>query len=129
MRKIKYKQYKLYKLLIVILLAIAIGLLVSAGNFILPLIIFIVAILFEFLLRGKVDTPLTDERLNNIGGKASRAVFVTFALLMAAAGIVLISLRDLSPYCLIIGNMLLGIECSMMLLYAILFKYYSKKKL
>jgi uncharacterized membrane protein len=129
MGKIKYKRYKFYKLLIVILLTIAIGILVSAGNFIFPLIIFVVAIIFEFLLRRKVDAPLTDERINNIGGKASRIVMVTFALLMAAAGIIFVSLRNISPYYLIIGNTLIGIECSMMLLYAILFKYYSNKKI
>lgn len=129
MSKINYKQYKLYKLLMVILLTIAITLLVSSGNFIFPLIIFAVAILFEFLLRKKVDTPLTDERLNNLAGKASRIVLVTFALLLAAAGIVLVSLRNLSTYCLIIGNIFIGIECAMMLFYAILFKYYSSKKI
>lgn len=111
----------------VILLTVAIVILVSAGNFIFSLIIFVVAILFEFLLRKKVDKPLTDERMDNIGGKASRAVLVTFALLMAAAGIILISLRDISPYNLIIGNTLIGIECAMMLLYAILFRYCAKR--
>lgn len=127
MNKMKYKQYKLYRLLMVILLTVAIVILVSAGNFIFSLIIFVVAILFEFLLRKKVDKPLTDERMDNIGGKASRAVLVTFALLMAAAGIILISLRDISPYNLIIGNTLIGIECAMMLLYAILFRYCAKR--
>lgn len=128
MKKIKYKQYKIYKLLMVIILTIAIGVLVSVGNFILALAVFAVVILLEFFLRRKIDTPLTDERMDNLGGRASRVVLVTFALLMAAAGIILVSLRNLSPYCLIIGNTLLGIECSMMLLYAILFKYYSNRK-
>jgi len=113
----------------VILLAIAIVLLVSAGNYILSLIIFIVAIIFETLMRKKANFPLTDERLDAIGGKASRVVLVTFVLLLAAAGIILISLRNFSSYCLIIGNILIGIESAMMLLYAILFKYYSRKKI
>jgi uncharacterized membrane protein len=125
----EYKQYKIYKLLMVILLTIAIALLVSTGNYVLSLIIFIAAIAFEFLMRKKANFPLTDERLDAIGGKASRIVLVTFALLLAAAGIILISLRNISPYCLIIGNILIGIESAMMLLYAILFKYYSRRKI
>jgi uncharacterized membrane protein len=125
----EYKQYRIYKLLMVILLAIAIVLLVSAGNYILSLIIFIVAIVFEFLMRKKAKFALTDERLDAIGGRASRVVLVTFALLLAAAGIILISLRNISYYCLIIGNILIGIESAMMLLYALLFKYYSRRKI
>jgi len=113
----------------VILLTIAIAILVSTGNYILSLIIFIAAIAFEFLMRKKANFPLTDERLDAIGGKASRIVLVTFALLLAAAGIILISLRNVSSYCLIIGNILIGIESAMMLLYAILFKYYSRRKI
>lgn len=125
----EYKQYKIYKMLMVILLTIAIALLVSAGNYLLSLIIFIAAIVFETLMRKKANFPLTDERLDAIGGKASRIVLVTFILLLAAAGIILISLRNISYYCLIIGNILIGIESAMMLLYAILFKYYSRKKI
>jgi uncharacterized membrane protein len=125
----EYKQYRIYKLLMVILLAIAIVLLVSAGNYVLSLIIFIVAIVFEFLMRKKAKFALTDERLDAICGRASRVVLVTFALLLAAAGIILISRRNISYYCLIIGNILIGIESAMMLLYAILFKYYSRRKI
>ena len=125
----KQKKYKIYKALMVILLTIAIVLLVSVGNYILSLIIFIVAIVFEVLLRRKAAFPLTDERLDAIGGKASRVVLVTFVLLMAAAGVILISLRNLSTYYLIIGNILIGVESAMMLFYAILFKYYSRNKI
>lgn len=125
----KYKQYKAYKLLIAILITVAIVLLVSAGNYILSLIIFIVAIVSESLIRKKAEFPLTDERLDTIGGKASRTVFVTFVLLLAAAGIILISIRNISPYYLILGNIFIGIESAMMLFYAILFKYYSSKKI
>jgi uncharacterized membrane protein len=125
----KQKQYKVYKALMVILMTIAIVLLVSIGNYILSLIIFVVAIAFELLLRRKASFPLTDERVDAIGGKASRVVLVTFVLLMAAAGIILISLRNISAYYLIIGNILIGVESAMMLFYAILFKYYSRKKI
>jgi uncharacterized membrane protein len=78
-------------------------------------------------MRKKANFALTDERLDAIGGKASRMVLVTFVLLLAAAGIIFISLRNISPYYLIIGNIFIGIESAMMLFYALLFKYYSKK--
>jgi uncharacterized membrane protein len=129
MDKIKHRKYRLYKTLLVIFLTVAIVTLVSFGNYTIPLILFVIAIALEFLLRKRIDAQMTDERLNLIAGKASRIVLVSFTLLLAAAGIVLISLRNLSPYCLVIGNILIGIECSMMLLYAVLFRYYSSRKI
>jgi uncharacterized membrane protein len=129
MNKIKHGKYRLYKALLVILLTVAIVTLVSFENYIIALILFVIAIALEFLLRKRIDAPMTDERLNLIAGKASRIVLVSFTLLLAAAGIILISLRNLSPYCLVIGNILIGIECAMMLLYAITFRYYSSRRI
>lgn len=127
MKKISYKKYRIYKLIITIILVAIISTFVSLGNFIAALVAFAISILLIIILRKKVKGVLNDERAENIGGKASRIVLTIFALLMAVAGIVLVSLRDISVQYLIIGNILLFIECGMMLLYAILFKYYSNK--
>jgi uncharacterized membrane protein len=127
MRKIKYKQYTFYKLLIVIILAIIASTFVTLGNFVIPLVVFFIAVVLMFFLKKNVDAILTDERINAASGKASRIVITTFAFLMAIAGIILISLRNTYPQGLIIGNILIYTECGMMLLYSILFKYYSKR--
>jgi uncharacterized membrane protein len=127
MKKISYKKYRIYKLIIAIILVAIISTFVSLDNFIAALIAFAVSIILIIILRRKVRVVLNDERTENIGGKASRMVLTIFALLMATAGIVLVSLRDASVQYLIIGNILLFTECGMMLLYAILFKYYSNK--
>jgi uncharacterized membrane protein len=129
MKKMNYKKYKIYKIIIVILLTGIVSGFVTAGNFIIPLAVFLLAIIIMYLMNKNVDAKLTDERINAVAGKASRIVLSASALIMAAAGIVLIALREKNPQYLIIGNLLIFIECGMMLVYAILFKHYSKKKI
>jgi uncharacterized membrane protein len=111
-----------------IILVIAMSLFVAIGNFILALVLLAVAVIILTILKKNVNAVLTDERINAIGGKASRMTMVIFALLMTIAGIVLVSLKNISTTCLIIGNVLLLTECAMMLTYSILFKYYSNRK-
>jgi uncharacterized membrane protein len=129
MEKIKYNQYRFYKILIVIILTIIASSFVALGNFIIPLIILAIATMLMIMLKKNVSERLTDERVNIVAGKASRIVLSTFVSLMAVAGIVLVSLRNIYPQYNLLGNILLFTECGMMLLYAILFKYYLKKKI
>lgn len=129
MEKINYKKYRTYKLLITILLIAMISTFVSWGNFIPALVVFAVAIFLMMILRKNVKGVLSDERADKVRGKAARMVLSVSALLMAAAGITLVSLREIHPQYLIIGNGLLFLECGMMLFYAILFRYYYSKKI
>jgi len=129
MEKMSYKKYRAYKLVITMILVATISTFVSLGNYIASLIIFLIAIFLMIMLSKNVKEALSDERADRIGGKAARIVLSISALLMAAVGIVLVSLRDTHPQYLIIGNILLFLECGMMLFYAILFKYYSHKKI
>lgn len=129
MEKISQKRYKTYKLLTTILLIIIMGSFVALGNFIAALIVFAIAIFIMIILRKNAKGVLNDERIERIAGKAFRIVMATSALLMAAGGIVLVSLRNTYPQYLIIGNILIYLECGMMLFYAILFKYYFNKKI
>ena len=102
---------------------------VSIGNFIFAIATFLIAIIIMILLKRKVKGILNDERVYKIGGKASRMVLVVFAFIMAFAGIIFVSLKNTYPEYFLLGNILLLLECAMMLLYAILFKYYSKKEI
>jgi uncharacterized membrane protein len=128
MTKIKHKRYTLYKLLIVMLLAAIVSSFVVIGNFIIPLIAFLIASVLMFLLKKSTDETLTDERIEKIAGRASRLVFVISVLIMALAGMVLIALRNTYPQYSTIGYTLSYFGCGMMFLYSILFKYYSNKK-
>ncbi len=127
MTKIKYKRYRIYKIIIAVLLTIIASCFVALGNFIIPLVTFLVAIILMFILQKNVEGVMTDERINQISGRASRIVMTISVLLMSVAGIVLVSLRNIYPQYQIIGNIFLYFECGMMLLYSILFKCFSRK--
>lgn len=128
MEKVTYKRYKAYQLILTMILVAMMITLVGLKYFVAALIVFAISIILIMILRKKVKGVLSDERLDNIAGKASKIVLTTFALLMAAAGITLVSLRDVNSLFLIIGNLLIFLECGMMLFYVILFKYYSNKR-
>ncbi len=128
MKKIEYKKYKIYQLVIAIVLTAVMGTFVALGNFIIPLIVFAIAFGLMFLLSKNVRETLTDERLDRIAGKSAKIVLTVSVVLMAVAGIILISLRNVYSPGLVIGNILIYTECGMMLLYSILFKCYSNKK-
>ncbi len=125
----KYKKYKLYKLLIVLLLAGTVSAFVTAGNFIIPLIAFLIAVVLMFVLNRSVNEVLTDERINKIAGKAAKITMTVSVLIMALAGLVLIALRETYPQYLITGYVLAYLGCGMLFLYTILFKYYSREKI
>lgn len=127
MKKIKYKQYRIYKLLIVILLAAIVSSFVTEGNLLIPLGAFLLAVILVFVLKKNVDQKLTDERLENIAGRASRIVFTISVLVMALAGMVLIALRENYPQYLVVGYVLSYFGCIMLFLYVLFFKYYSNR--
>ncbi len=111
------------------LLASIVGSFVTAGNFLIPLAAFLVAIVLMFFLKKNVDATLTDERIEIVAGNASKAVFTISVILMALAGMVLIALREAYPQYLITGYVLSYLGCSLLFLYVILFKYYYYKKI
>lgn len=113
--------------MLVIILAILVGSFVTSGNYIFPIILLIVAVCLMFFLKSKVEGVLTDERVDKIAGKAAKLTFTISTFAMAIAGLILISLRTKYPEFLITGYTLSYITCAMLVLYAILFKFYNLK--
>ena len=123
----KIKQYQFYKLVMVMILAAIVGGFVVNGNFIVPLIVLLIAVVLMFILKRNVNGVLSDERLENIAGKASRITFTIATVLMAISGLILIALRDKYPEYYILGNVFAYLTCGLLFLYVAIFKYYSRK--
>ena len=123
----KTRQYKFYKLLIVMILAAIVGAFVTNGNFVIPLIVLLVAVILMFLLKRNVNEVLTDERLEHITGRASRLTFTIATVLIAVSGLILIALREKYPEYYLLGNVFAYLTCGLLFLYVIIFKYYSRK--
>jgi uncharacterized membrane protein len=123
----KSKQYVFYKILIVMILAAIVGSFVVRGNFIVPLVVLLVAVILMFILKRSVNEVIADQRIEYIAGKASKLTFTIATFLMAISGLILIALRDQYPEYYLIGNILAYLTCGMLFLYTIIFNYYSKK--
>lgn len=123
----KYRKYRIYKLFIVIVLALLVGFFVEQGNFIIPLIALLVAVVFMFLIKRNVDEIISDERINLISDKAMGLTFKITTILIAILGVILIALKNNYSVYYTIGNVFAFLACGMLILYSILFRYYSKK--
>lgn len=117
----------IYKMFVALILGGIAGAFIATGNFIIPLISLIIASVILFFLNKNVEEVLTDERINSIAGRASKIIFVVSTFIMALAGMILVSIREKYPELLITGYILACFACGMMLLYSILFRYYSKQ--
>jgi len=125
----KYNKYRFWKLLIVIILAATTGVFVTTGNYVIPLLVLVIASILIFGMKRKLEEKLTDERMDKIARKSSRIVLVLTTIAMAVAGIILISLRESFPQYLIIGYVLSYTACGMLLLYVVLFKFFQDRNI
>ncbi|MFA4960418.1 MAG: DUF2178 domain-containing protein [Candidatus Pacearchaeota archaeon] len=125
----EYRKFMIYRVLIVVILAMIVSTFVSIGNYIIPLVVFILAIITMFTLKKKIIEKLTDERIDKIAGKASRITMTVSVLAMVLIGIVLIALRESYPEYLIVGNVLAYFACGILIFYSILFKIFLKMKI
>jgi uncharacterized membrane protein len=110
-------------------LSAIVGAFVSAGNFVIPLFAFLVALILMFFLKKNLKEKLTDEMIEKIAGKVSRIVMTASILIMAIAGIVLISLREKFPQYLVVGYAFAYFVCAMLIAHSILFKFFLNKKI
>lgn len=122
------KKYVTYRILIVIALSMTIGIFVSAGNYIIPLIAFVIAASLMYLVKRKVKGfVLSDERIEKISGKASRITYTITTMFMALGGMVLIAARERYPDYVSIGYTFSYLACLSMVIYIIAYGYYNKK--
>ncbi|MBN2014756.1 MAG: DUF2178 domain-containing protein [Candidatus Altiarchaeota archaeon] len=122
-----YRRYRFYKLLFVMMLTALTAFFVVAGNYIIPLLAFVVACGLIYVLKARVDERLSDERVDGIAGKAARLTFSISAVVMALTGMVLIAVREEYPAYLLTGYVLSYIVCGMMLIYVVFFMYYHRR--
>lgn len=123
----KYNEFRFYKILVVIALAIIIGNSVTTGNFIIPIVAFVAALLAILFLKTKVKDVLSDERIEKIGGGAARLTLVITAVAMAVTSFVMMALRQKYPQLLPAGYAISYFACGMLLLYSVIFRYrYSR---
>lgn len=120
------RAFLIVRIITVITLSILVGVSINLGNYVLPVVAIITASLLLYFFKGKVKEVMADERDYEIAGRAGRNAMAVYSLVMAIAGTVLMALSKTYPGLECPALIILYSVCSLVFLYAILFKIYSR---
>jgi uncharacterized membrane protein len=123
------QKYQRIKLIVVVALAIVFSQGIVLENYIIPLMALAAASLVLLALRRRVDGIMADERDYAAGGRAALLAIQVYAWAATAGMLVLYASRDLDPSYEPIAMTLAFSTCALMLLYALIFRYYDKAAL
>jgi len=123
------KQFKIVKLVAVFLLAVVFSQAIIFKNYLIPIVVLISAYLILFYLRGRVKEVIADERDYLTGGRSALLAMQIYAWVAVIAMFILYANRDLNPAYEPVAMTLAYSTCLLMLLYAVIFRYYNKVKL
>jgi uncharacterized membrane protein len=84
------KNFKIFRIAIIIIVAMVVGAAVTINNFYLALFGILIGILFNILVRKKFRKKLVDERVENISGKAAKMAYTITTMLLALLALFLI---------------------------------------
>lgn len=121
------KTFTIYKIIAVIVVAIAASISVKNGNWYLPIALLVSAWIFLFALKSRVKEVLADERDYRLAGKASLYTMTAYNVIAVIAGLILYVSEKDNTVLFSIGSILIYSACFLMSLYAILFKIYERK--
>ncbi len=123
-----HKRYRLYKAMVVIIIAVLVGWAVPAGKAYIPVPAALIGMVALLFIRRGVKEVVVDERTYNIANLASRAAFQITALAMVLIGATLVALGNgkyagAEP----IGFTLIYSACGLLVVYLIGYSYYNRK--
>lgn len=121
------KQFKIARLITVIVLAFIVSCSVTFGNYVIPVIALALAIIVSYALRKRVKEVIADERDYQIGGKAAAMAIQVFSWVAIVVTLVFYSQKDANP---VFEPLILTLSfsvCFLLILYSVLFKYFYKK--
>jgi uncharacterized membrane protein len=123
----KYQKYRTFKIAVVIALATTVGGFVADGNYVVPLVAFVVAAAIIFFTSRRVEEIRNDERVEKIGGKAARWTLTILAIGGAIASIVLTALAKNAPELQLPAYIASGVVWFVLVGYAVLFHFFNRK--
>lgn len=123
------KQYRFYRLLIIILLCSFISVSITLKSYLLPIAFMIVAMGMMFYLRKqlKSEEVSADERDYQVAGTAARYAISIYAWVGVIAVFVLMYLSEQKEELYFVSQYVAFSVCFLMLLNVVLFKYLERK--
>jgi len=123
----KKKTFEQFRIIIVILLAITVGVSVSQGYSVVVPISIIVATFLVYYFWRKVDEVTVDERDYKIAGKGAIATLNITTITLVIIGATLVASGINYPEFSKIGYLFLYIVCFILIIKIITFMFYQKK--
>lgn len=120
------KTYQRWRMGIVFVLAMAISQSIVLNNYIIPIMLMVVASLVLWYLRSRVKGVLADERDYALGGKAALLAMQVFGWLGAIGMFVLYSQKAINPAYEIIASTLSYSVLFLFLIYSLVYHYYNR---
>lgn len=120
------KQYQTTRIIITFILALIFSQSLFFQNYIIPLIAIITASLILLFIRSKVKEIIADERDYAVAGKAASWAIQIYSYFAVAVMFILYVKRDINPAYEAIAITLAYSTCFLMIIYALIFRFYNK---
>jgi len=120
------KNFKIIKILIIVLIAVLASQSVIHRNFIVPIMGIALGSAVLFYFRRRVKGVMADERDYKIGGRAAILTIQIYSWVSVVIMFFLYSRVDSNPSFEFAASLLAFLVCFSLILYSILFKYFNK---
>lgn len=120
------KEYRKIQLVIVVIISIIFSQAIFYKNYIIPITVLVASSSILFYLRRSVKEIMADERDYAIGGKAALLAIQVYSWVAVVAMFIFYGLRDTNPAYEPIGMALAFSTCLLLILYALIFRYYDR---
>ena len=123
------KQYKIYRILIIVLLSMSISISITLDNYYLPIIFVISAWGAMYYCRHQLKTEevMADERDYQIAGDAARYTLFIYGLVGSIGTFILMAISNGNEVIYAISQYLAFSVCALLLVNAFIFKYLIRK--
>lgn len=120
------KKYQRIKLILTFVLAFVFSQAIVLKSYLLPIVFLIASYLLLLLLRRQVKEIIADERDYATAGKAALLAMQIYSWVAVIGMLIFYACRDINPAYEPIAMVLAFSTCLLMLLYAVIFRYYNK---
>ena len=122
------KKFKLYSMLITIIVGFFIGLSAFRAEPITAIFAVVIGMIFLYVLKSRVKQVIEDERVYKISEKASRRTIQVVGTITAILGLLIIGLSKSNYLEFIeVGYSLASFATVLLMVYMIFYGYYAKK--
>ena len=123
-----YKRFKLWRTIVIIIVAILVGWSGATNNPLIPIPVVIVGTVILLLLKRGVKEVIVDERVFSVADKAATLVFRTFVILAGMTAATMLALnQERYPDLEQAGFTLAYSVCALLVFYCVAYTYYNRK--